>query len=88
LNGQRAGGVSLRGIPSNQPQAGMVTASQITACYLEVAAIQIAMMECYGTIDGNLFGSAAAHVVVGAFHHGGGFCVGERNRSILSIVYD
>ena len=64
LDGERAGGGGLRRIPCNQPQAGMVTASQITASYLEVAAVQIAMMECYGTIDGHLFGSAAAHVVV------------------------
>ena len=44
----------------------MITASVVTASYLEVASVQESLVQRYTTIDGHFLGGSAPHVVVGA----------------------
>ena len=80
LDSQRAGGVCLRGSPRNQPQARVGSASEVAGLRGVAAlawqagssrhsrqSLRRRMVQRYTTIDGHLFGGAAAHVVVGAF---------------------
>ena len=47
LDGKRASGDGLRGVPGDEPQAGVVTACQITARNLQVAAVDVKLMWWY-----------------------------------------
>ena len=64
LERQRAGGGILRGVPGDVPQRRVVTAGKVDAGNLQVAAVDVALMQRYITIDHNPLDSAAAHGVV------------------------
>jgi len=86
LNSQRTRGGGLRGVPGQQPQCRLCRASQVAAGNLEVAAINIALVERNAAVDRHLLGSPAAHVVVGAFHSSAAIRIAEQRGTILRIV--
>lgn len=64
LDSQRASGDGLDGIPGNEPESGVGAAVEVEGCYLQVAAIDVALVQSYFTIDGDLFVRTAAQGVV------------------------
>ncbi len=68
LDGQRTGGDALRGIPCDEPEGGMVAAGEVNAGNLQVAAINIALVQCDITIERDALVGAAksdrSHVVL------------------------
>ena len=64
----------------------MVTAGEVNAGNLQVAAIQESLMQRDTTIDGHLLGCSAAHVVIRAFYNGTTICICEQSRTVLCIV--
>ena len=65
----------------------MTGAREVTRCNLEVAAVDIALVQCYTTIYNHLLGSAAPHVIIGAFDDGNTISTSEANRTIFRIVH-
>lgn len=55
LDGKRTSSYRLRRIPGEEPQAGMITASEVAASNLEVTSVQESLVQRYSTIDGNFF---------------------------------
>ena len=64
LDGQRAGGDALRGVPGDEPEGRMVTAGEVNAGNLQIASINIALVQCDVSIEGDALVGAAAHGVV------------------------
>ena len=91
LDGQRAGSDALRGVPAEQPHTGMVAAGEVNAGNLQVASVNIALVQCDITIEGNTLVGAAAHGIIITMHAGhGDICMhgGEIRRAVFSIVRD
>ena len=91
LDSQRAGGDVLRGVPGNVPQRGVVAAGEVDAGNLQVAAVDVALMQRDTAVGGYLLRCAAAHVVVLAMHGGdGAVCclAGEVRGAVFGIVGD
>ena len=91
LDGQRAGGDALRGVPAEQPHTGMVAAGEVNAGNLQVASVNIALVQCDITIEGNALVGATAHGIITAVHAGhGDICMhgGEIRRAVFCIVRD
>ena len=63
-DGKRASGYRLRRIPGDKPQAGMVTAGEITTGDLQVAPVDVTLVQRDTAVDCNLLRGAATHVVV------------------------
>ena len=85
-DGQGARGNGLSRVPGEQPQAGMVTASQITASNLEVATVDVTLVQRDATVGGNLLGGAASVGVVAAFDDGSAIRTREANGAVFCIV--
>ena len=86
LDSQRAGGYGLGRVPGEQPQAGVMTTGEIHASNLQVAAVEITMVECHAAVDGDFLVSAASHGIVGAFHDRVAITVGEGDRAIFGVI--
>ena len=87
LDDQRTGGDGLGGVPCEQPQAGVMTTGEIHASNLQVAAVEITMVECHAAVGCYLLVGAASHGIIGAFHHRAAVSVREAHRAILRIVH-
>ena len=72
LERQRAGGGILRGVPGDVPQRGVVTAGKVDVGNLQVAAVDVALMQRHTTIERHFLRGSAAHGVVLAMHGGDG----------------
>ena len=91
LDGQRAGGDALRGVPAEQPHTGMVAAGEVNAGNLQVASVNIALVQCDIAIEGDALVGAAAHGIITTMHAGhGDICMhgGEIRRAVFCIVRD
>ena len=86
LDSQRAGGDGVHRVPRNEPEAGMRGAGEVAACNLQVASVQIALVERYCAVDGDFLEAAASHAVVHAGHHSAGGFVGEADGAVLCVV--
>ena len=64
LDGQRTGGDALRGGLGDEPEGRMVTAGEVNAGNLQIASINIALVQCDVSIEGDALVGAAAHGVV------------------------
>ena len=68
-----------------------MAAGQVERCNLQVAPVDVALVQRHTTIDCNLLRGAAAHVVVLAVHGGDGAVnrlAGKIRRAVLGIVAD
>ena len=88
MDGQRAGGYGLSWVPGDEPQAGVVAAGEVTAGYLEITTVEVALVKGDASVYCYLFGGAAAHVVIGAFDDGVRHRVTEAHRAVFGIVGD
>ena len=86
LDGQRAGGYRLGGIPGDEPECRVVAAGEVTAGDLQESTVEVAMMESDDSIGRYFLGGAAAHVVVGAFDDCVRLCIGEAHGAVFGIV--
>ena len=68
------------------PERGVVAASEVDAGNLQIAPIDVALVKRDAAIDTHLLVRAAAHRIVGAFHHGAGVGIREGNGAIFSVV--
>ena len=64
----------------------MVAASEVTTGDLQIASVEVALMERDVSVYCYLLGGAAPHVVVGTFDDGVAFCVGEAHGAVFGIV--
>lgn len=85
-NGQRAGGYGLCSIPGDEPHDRVVVSGEVDAGNLQVAAIDVALVERYAAIGCYLLVGAATHGIVGAFDHRVAFAVRESHGAILRVV--
>ena len=88
LDGQRAGGYRLGGIPGDEPECRVVAAGEVTAGDLQVASIEVSLMERYFSVYCYLFGGAAAHVVIGTFDDRVRLRIVEAYGAVFGIVGD
>ena len=88
MDGQRAGGYSLRGVPQQQPHHRMMTAGEVDAGNLQITAVDVTLVERDGAVDGYLLEAAAPHAVVGAGNYGVRGFVGEADGAVLVVVGD
>ena len=65
----------------------MVAAGEVDAGNLQVAAIDVALVERYTAVDGQFLIRATAHGVVCTFDHRAAITVGEGDRAIFGIVH-
>ena len=88
LDGQRAGGYGLRRVPGDIPQRGVVAAGEVDAGHLQIAAVDIALVQRHIIAHSYLLGGAAAHVVIGAVHGGAarGIDPVEIDGAVLGVV--
>ena len=87
LDGQRTGGDRLCGVPCDIPQSGVVAAGEVNAGNLQIASIDVALVERDAAVDAHLLVRAASHRIVGAFHHGAGVGIREDYGTVLGIVH-
>ena len=87
MESQRTGGDRLRRIPGDEPKTRVVTACEVDAGNLQIAAVDVALVERDAAIDAHLRVRAAAHRIVGAFHHGAGVGIREGHGTILGVVF-
>ncbi len=85
-DGKGASGNGLGGIPGYEPESRLVAAGEVDTGDLQVATIDVTLVECDAAVDGHFLVGAAALAVVRAFHHGVAITVGEGNRSIFGVV--
>ena len=88
LDGQRAGGYGLGRIPGDEPQGRVVAAGEIDAGYLEIAAVDVALLKRDIVAYGDHLRGAAPHVVVLAMHGGAarGIDPVEIDGAVLGVV--
>ena len=86
LDGQRAGGYRLGGIPGDEPECRVVAAGEVTAGDLQESTVEVAMMESDGSVDRYFLGGAVAHIVVGAFDDRVRLRIGEAYGAVFGIV--
>ena len=87
-DGKGTGGNGLGGVPGDEPESGVITTGEVAAGNLQVATIDVALVERYTAVDCYLFKGAAAHGIVLAFNNRVGDCVGECDRAIFCVVND
>jgi len=78
---------ALSGVPQQQPHHRVMTASEVDAGDLQVAAINVALVQSDTAVDCHLLVRATAHGVIGTFHHCVAFRVGEAHGAILRVVH-
>ncbi len=91
LDGQRARGYRLRGVPQQQPHHRMMTAGEVDAGNLQITAVNIALVEHDLATGNHLLVTAAAHVVVAAMHRREvtlSILRGEVGGAVLVVVGD
>ena len=66
----------------------MSTTGEVERGDLEVASVDVSLVERYCTVYRHLLIRSASHAVVGAFHHGVAFRIGEAYRAVFGIVDD
>ena len=66
----------------------MDAAREVERGDLEVASVDVSLVERYCTVYRHLLIRSASHAVVGAFHHGVAFRIGEAYRAIFDVVDD
>ncbi len=91
LDGQRTGCDALRGIPRDEPEGWMVAAREVDAGNLQVASINIALVQCDITIERDALVGAAAHGVIRAVYANHVVIGGhgrEIRRAIFAVVGD
>jgi hypothetical protein len=86
LNGEGTGGNGLGWIPHDVPKSGMGGAGEIYAGDLQVAAVDVALVQGDVAADGDLFHEAATHIVVAAFNDGLFAFAGEFDRAVVGVV--
>jgi len=77
LDSQRTGSNGFDGVPCDVPQGRVGSAGEVDAGNLQVASIDVALVERYTAVDCHLLVRATAHGVIGTFHHCVAFRVGE-----------
>ena len=87
MESQRTGGNGLGGIPRYEPERGVIAAGEVDTGDLQVATIDVTLVERDAAIDAHLRVRAAAHRIVGAFHHGAGVGIREGHGTILGVVF-
>ena len=65
----------------------MVAASKVDAGYLQVATIDVALVQSDTAVDCHLLIGAAPHGIVGAFNHRVAFAIREARGAVFSIVH-
>ena len=63
-----------------------MAAGEVDAGNLQIASIDVALVERDAAIDAHFLVSAAALRVVGAFHHGAGVGIREDHGAVLGVV--
>ena len=89
LDSQRAGGDGLRGVPGDVPQRGVVAAGEVDTGNLQVAAVDVALLQRHIAIHHDHLRAAAAHGIVLTMHGGDGIicrCAGEIRGAVFGIV--
>ena len=66
----------------------MIAAGEVTAGDLQVASVEVSLVQRYCTVACHLLICSASHAVVGAFHYGVAFRIGEAYRAVFGIVDD
>ena len=64
----------------------MVAAGKVAAGNLQVASIDVALVQSDTAVDCHLLVRAAAHGVIGTFHHHVTFRVGEAHGAVFRVV--
>ena len=64
----------------------MVAAGEVDAGNLQIATVDVALVERYTAVDCHLLVGSAPHRIVGAFHHSAGVGIRECNRAIFGVV--
>lgn len=82
-----AGDYRFRWVPRYEPKRGVVAAGEVDAGDLQVFPVNIALVQSDFAIHGYFLVRAAAHRVIGAFHHRVAFRVGEGNRAVFCVVH-
>ena len=77
---------ALSGVPSDVPQGRVGSAGEVDASDLQVAAIDVALVERYTAVDRYLLVGAAPHRIVGAFHDRVAFAIREAHGTIFGVV--
>ena len=88
LDGERARRRRLRRIPGYKPKRWMCRARQIERRDLQVASVNIAVMQCDRSRDGDFLFEAPTLRVVSAFDDGLRFRVFKANRTVFGVVSD
>ena len=86
LDGQRAGGDGLSGVPGQQPHHRVMTTGEVNAGNLQVAAINVALVQSDAAVDCHLLVGAAAHGIVLTFHDRVAFRVGKCHGAVFRVV--
>ena len=84
-DGQGARGNRLSRVPGEEPQTGVVTASEVATSELQVTAVDVALMKRDAAIRCHLFGGAASEGVVGVgtlCHECGAASVGHTGEQV------
>ena len=81
-----SGRVATGWLPSDVPQGRVGSAGEVNAGNLQVAAINVALVQSDAAVDCHLLVGAAAHGIVLTFHDRVAFRVGESDRAVFSIV--
>ena len=87
-NGQRAGSDGLGRIPGDEPECRMIAAGEVERGNLEIASVDVMLVERDVSVYRHLLIRSASHAVVGAFHYGVAFRIGEAYRAIFGVVDD
>ena len=64
-----------------------MAAGEVDAGNLQIASIDVALVERDAAIDAHLLVSAAPHRIVGAFYDRVAFAVGEGHGAVLIVVF-
>jgi len=75
-------------IPGDEPKRRVVAAGEVAAGDLQVATVEVSLVERDAAVYCYLFGGAAPHVVVGTFDDGVAFCVDEVHWAVFGIIGD
>ena len=85
-DGKGARGDGLSGVPRDEPERGVGGAGEVTTGDLQVAAVNVALVEGDAAVGGYLLGGAAAHGVIAALDDGGAIGTGEAHGAVLGVV--
>ena len=83
---QRASGYGLGGVPRHEPHDRMMAAGEVDTGDLQIAAVDVALVERDAAVDGYLFEGSSPHGIVLTFDNRVAFTVGEGNRAIFGVI--